>query len=515
MRSGAACGEKAWWETRLFMALLIVGSVVPLLWPSLPPLIDLPAHLARYRVQLGLSDSPWLQHYYGFKWALVGNLGVDVLLQGLAPLLGLEPATKLVTLCIPALFATGLLATAREVHGRLPPTAAFAVPLAYSGPFLYGFLNYMLSVALALLAFALWLRLGRLKRSRARALAFVPIALLLYFTHIYGWGILGLLCFSAESIRAHDEREIAWPRALLEAAIACLVLAAPVLFLLAAARDAGSGSFQNWFDLPVKFQWLLSPLRDRWKLIDFPAGILCFAIILFSRIHPGLAFSRPLAAGALVLAVACLLFPFRMLNSAAADMRLLPIALAIGLLALDCTDRASRRFVLSLAFAATAFFGMRTIGTTVSFAIAAHQQDERLGQIAALPRGARLAALVGSDCKDPWPLLRDSHLASMVTVRRDGFSNDQWTGPGINLLNVRYRPAGRFAADPWEMVQPKGCVRTWTVDEAIQQFPRGSFDYLWLLDTQSPDASQLWGLQLVSSKPGSMLYRVMDRSEPS
>jgi hypothetical protein len=58
MRSGAACGEKAWWETRLFMALLIVGSVVPLLWPSLPPLIDLPAHLARYRVQLGLSDSP-------------------------------------------------------------------------------------------------------------------------------------------------------------------------------------------------------------------------------------------------------------------------------------------------------------------------------------------------------------------------------------------------------------------------------------------------------------------------
>lgn len=507
-RAEASTIESAWWNSRLFAAALIAASVVPLLWPSVPPLIDLPAHIARYHVQLGLADSPWLQRYYGFHWAPVGNLGVDLLVQGLAPLLGLEPAVKLIIICIPALFVGGLLAVAREVHGRLPPTAAFALPLAYSAPFLYGLVNYMLGVALALPAFALWLRLGRLKRLRLRAILFVPVTLLLYFVHIYGWAVLGLLCFGAEVVRAHDHEGRSWLRSVLQSPLSCTVLAAPLLPLIAAAKNAGGGPFEDWFDLPLKFQWLVSPLRDRWKLLDFPAGILCFAVILFALVQPRLRFSRPLAAGALLLGAACLILPFQMLNSALADMRLLPVALAIGLVAIDCSDPVDRRLARNIALAAVAFAAVRTIGTTASFAMAAHQQDQRLEQIAELPAGTRLAALVGSDCDRPWPLIRDAHLASMITVRRDGFSNDQWGGPGINPLQLRYRPPGRFATDPWEMVQGKKCVWTWTLDQALSQFPRSSFDYLWLLDTQAPKPSQLRGLELVSHKEGSKLYRI-------
>lgn len=389
-----------------------------------------------------------------------------------------------------------------------PPTAAFAAPLAYSSPFLYGFLNYTLGVALGLLAFVLWLRLGRLQRPRLRAAVFVPITLLLYFTHTYGWGVLGLLCFGAEIVRAHDEQQFTWPRSLLRAALSCLVLAAPLLPLLAAAKGAGSHSFQDWFDFQVKFQWLVSPLRDRWKLLDFPAGMLCFALILFARSNPRLRFSRSLAAGACLLGAACLVLPFQMLNSALADMRLLPIALAIGLLAIDCAAIAPRRLARSLALAAVAFAAVRTIGTTASFAIAADEQGKELAQIATLPPGSRLAALVGSDCDRPWPLMRDAHLASMITVRRDGFSNDQWSGAGINLLHLRYRPPGRFASDPWEMVQGKACVQTWTLDQALQALPRDSFDYLWLLDTDVPQPSELRGLQLVSRTASSTLYRI-------
>jgi hypothetical protein len=283
---------------------------------------------------------------------------------------------------------------------------------------------------------------------------------------------------------------------------------APLLPLLAAAKTAGSQSFQDWFNFPVKFQWLVSPLRDRWKMLDFPAGMLCFAVILFARIYPGLRFSRCLAAGACLMAAACLLLPFRMLNSALADMRLLPVALAIGLLAIDCSKGVQRRHARNFAIAALAFALLRTIGTTVSFALADHEQGEQLEQIATLPPGTRLAALVGSDCGNPWPLIREAHLASMITVRRDGFSNDQWSGPGINLLSVRYRPPGRFAADPWHMVQAKECVRTWTVDAALKELPRESFDYLWLLNTEEPEPSSLRDLQAISVKGGSRLYRI-------
>ncbi|HYI03891.1 MAG TPA: hypothetical protein VD858_03320, partial [Reyranella sp.] len=155
-------GLGQWWQSRTLLALLIVAAATPLLIPATPPLIDLPGHIGRYRVQLDLANSPALQQYYDYEWRLIGNLGVDLLVQLLAPLIGLEPAVKLIVLMIPPLTVAGLLWVAFEVHGRIPPTALFALPFAYNYPFLFGFVNFALAMALALIAFALWLRLGRL-----------------------------------------------------------------------------------------------------------------------------------------------------------------------------------------------------------------------------------------------------------------------------------------------------------------------------------------------------------------
>ncbi|RZM35880.1 MAG: hypothetical protein EOP67_09435, partial [Sphingomonas sp.] len=112
-----------------------LASIIPLLWPQIPPLVDLPGHMGRYRVQLAIGDNPWLAQWYDFRWSLIGNLGVDLLIEPLAPIFGLELAVKLIVMAIPALTVSGLLWMAREVHGRIPATALFALPLAYSYPF--------------------------------------------------------------------------------------------------------------------------------------------------------------------------------------------------------------------------------------------------------------------------------------------------------------------------------------------------------------------------------------------
>ncbi|MQH18582.1 hypothetical protein EI065_25015, partial [Escherichia coli] len=112
---------------------------------------------------------PWLSDWYNFSWQLIGNLGIDILIIPLAKLFGLELAVKLIVMTIPALTVTGFLWIAREVHGRIPPTALFALPLAYSYAFQFGFVNFALSMALALNAFALWLRLARTGHFRLRA----------------------------------------------------------------------------------------------------------------------------------------------------------------------------------------------------------------------------------------------------------------------------------------------------------------------------------------------------------
>ena len=110
--------DTRWWEKRWFLALIVLATAIPLLIPETPPLVDLPGHMGRYHVQLDLARSADLQRYFDFKWALIGNLGVDLLIIPLAPLLGVEGAVKLIAVSIPPISAIGILWIAKEVLHR-------------------------------------------------------------------------------------------------------------------------------------------------------------------------------------------------------------------------------------------------------------------------------------------------------------------------------------------------------------------------------------------------------------
>ena len=177
-----------------------------------------------------------MHRYYGFEWAPIGNLGVDLLIIPLSKLFGLELGVKLIVLAIPPMTVAGFLWVAREVHHRLPPTALFALPFVYSHPFMFGFANFALSMALAFLAFGLWLRLARLDRLRLRAILFVPISFVIFFTHTFGWGMLGLLRFLGRSGAPARQAASAGCASGVKAALHALVMALPMLFMLAVAQ---------------------------------------------------------------------------------------------------------------------------------------------------------------------------------------------------------------------------------------------------------------------------------------
>src|SRR5882757_8313483 len=94
---------RPWWESALCLGLVVFATALPLIYPSVPPLVDLLGHMGRYRVELDLNQSAWLQRYYDYHWAAIGNLGVDLLVIPLAKLFGLEPAVKMIVLMIPPL----------------------------------------------------------------------------------------------------------------------------------------------------------------------------------------------------------------------------------------------------------------------------------------------------------------------------------------------------------------------------------------------------------------------------
>jgi hypothetical protein len=498
---------REWWENPAVIAAVILLSAVPLLYPQIPPLVDLPGHMGRFRVQLDLDSSPWLGEFYGFEWAAIGNLGVDLMVIPLAPLIGLEAAVKLIVLSIPPLTVAGFLWVAREVHGRIPPTAFFAIPFAYGHPFLFGFVNYALAMALAFLAFALWLRLARLGRLRLRAALFVPISLILFFTHTYGWGALGLMCFSAEAVRQHD-KGAGWLRSGAKAAGHASVMALPLVIMLAWRSETDSGMTADWFNWVVKLLWLKTALRDRWELFDFVSVILLLLLLIEAFRNPRLEFSRNLAFSGLVLIASFLVLPRIIFGSAYADMRLMPYLFAVLILAIRIRGESVYRLATVLAVGGLVFASVRIGATTASLAMAARDHEQKLEALEHVPMGARVITLVGEGCGFRWQLPRNSHLGALVIVRRHGFSNAQWAIEGHNLLRLEYGEAGPFVADPSGRVRGSGCEVSslWSIDDALRAIPEGAFDFLWLIDPPVFDPKLVKGLEEITRGEGWILF---------
>jgi hypothetical protein len=500
---------RPWWEGRPFVVAMILLAFVPFLWPSIPPVVDIGGHMGRYKVATDLSTSPYLHQWFQFRWLPIGNLGVDLLVVPLAKLIGVEPATKLIVMSIPPLTVAGMLWVAREVHNRLPPTVAFALPLAFGHPFMFGFVNFALSMAFAFLAFGLWLRLGRLGKSKLRALLFVPISFVIFFCHTFGWGTLGLLCFSAEAVRQHD-RGHSWWMAIIRAAYHSMAMAGPVLFLLLWRSEATGGVTARWFDWGFKWEYLLRMFRDRWETFDIAAAAIALAVPLFALIHPRLILSRNLAFSGLVLALTYVLLPRIVFGSAYTDMRLVPYAVAIFILAIRF--KAETRFPLAiwLAVAAIGFMLVRLAGTTASTSIAWARQKEQLQALDHVPLGSRVAVLVWDGC-ERWSLRRSDHLGALATVRRDAYTNDHWPMAGSSLLTVRYPDAGWFQRDPSQIVRDRGCRHEgWAIETALDYLPAPAFDYLWLLDMRPIPRAWVDGWTPVWAAEGSVLLRRAD-----
>jgi len=507
--TAALTRPKQWWEKRWFVAAVVLATMIPLLYPPLPPLVDLFGHVGRYRVELDLGTSPYLARYYDFQWKMVGNLGVDLLVVPLAPVFGLELAVKLIVLAIPPMTAAGMLWVAREVHYRLPPTVLFALPFVIGHHFLFGFINYALSMAFAFLAFGLWLRLGRLGKSKLRAALFVPISLVIWLTHTFGWGTLGLLAFASECIRQHDKGR-GWVMSAPRAAFHCLSLAAPLL-LMVAWREHGGGKTLDWFNWKVKWQWITMALRDRWRAFDQASVAVTGLVLLFAVIHRKLTFSRMLLFTVLILLVAYAILPRIIFGSAYADMRIVPFIWAIALLAIRFRGPTDLRLAGRLAGVGLLFFVVRIVGNSWSLAIAGNEQTQQLTALDHVPMGARVVSMVGIPCNDGgWPLWRNAHLGGLVVARKQGFSNDHWDVPGAKLLTVTYQAAGDWRYDPSNLVRDPRCrLSAGAIGPRLARFPAEAFDYLWLIDPPPYDPSLTARFTKVWEGPsGSALYRL-------
>ncbi len=491
---------------RIQVFILLLALALPLLWPSLPPLIDLPGHVGRYHIQFSIDRSPDLQRFFAVERKLLPNMGVDLLVQGLAPLIGVAAATKLIVLLIPVLTGAGMLMIAREIHGRIPAPTIFALALAFHYPFQFGFVNFSLGMGLALLGLGLWLRLGRFDQYRVRALLFAGFAPLVYLCHVSAWGALGVLIFSAEFATqlANGKR---WFAAAVTAAILCVPMALPAAFIIGWGNQSGGG-LSDWFNVRIIVSWIVTIMRSHWQAFDLGSGIVLYLVAaapaLFRRF---LRYDLRLLLPALALGTLAIVMPNIVSSSFFAGVRLIPFAVVLALLAIDRTAHMPGRATVIFRYAALAFLALRVSAQTVDYAMADMRNRIILGALDRVDRGARIATMVGQRC-GRWEPSRHLHLPELAALKKDAFTNGHWQIAGQQVITVRYTAGAPIVSDQSQFVTVSGCTFP-TMAERFATIPLSAFDYLWVVEVPVANWPRDSRLQPIWQDGQSVLYRII------
>ena len=489
-----------WWERPWAIAFAMVAATLPLWFVQLPPLTDLLGHMGRYEVQLHLTDSALLRRNWNFHWALIGNLGADLLMEPLGRLLGVETGARLLAALLVPFMMLGQVRLARAVHGTVPGTVWAAFPFAMAYPWHYGLVNYWLGVALALNA-AAWAIAT--PPSPRRTILLVPLTLVLWTTHVIGWAVFAVL------LSSHAVTRNSWRKVLPES-LKLWPLGTPVLLMAALAygQHGRKAETLGWFEWSRKFDALRWAVRDQWQWLDLATVGVALLLIAWGLIdRRRFARNAALLLASAIMLIAVIVVPRQLFGSAFADGRMWPIVFMFAILALRPLHVA--RWVAGVA---APIFALRTAVTIGGFLAYDAAFANHLRGLSSVPAGSRVAVLLRFPCeKDvPWRRSRLDHLDGIAIVRRQVFTNAQWDVPGAQLLVPLGARGSFFNADPSQLVRSRACPADLRPQLAqwIGSVPHDRFDTIWVLGFAPRSLPRWSGLQPVFADDETILYRI-------
>jgi hypothetical protein len=506
------------WRWLVAAGLLAVVLVIPFVLVDVPPVLDYPNHLARYFV-LAHPDDPVLSRMYEIRWTILPNLGMDVAGAALLRMTDLHVGGRIllaVSLLAPVL---GAVTYHRAVFREWSWWPLASGLIAYNGAFFLGFMNFLLSLGLALMAAAMWIALQRRNMLLVQVACGALAAAVLFFCHIFG------VVFFVVLIGAH-EASLLWGRyksgvfAVRDVVVAALAGAAAlspalVLYLLS-PLNAGPASVGQWKGL-AKLWRILAPFMTTSAELTLITGVAVLSLLILFRRKLEFAPGLPLAMAALLLAFVAA--PSSLKGGTFVDLR---FAMMMGLLLFAGVQ--PRLTVRESAFAA---FAVGLLIAVRSFHIGStwidHRQDlaDVRAAIAKVEPGSRVLAargrpghIVGTEPEEralPGIYRLDGHLGALLVAERKAFFPLLFADPAQQPLTVKppfdriAQPLVEPAEWPWLSEQP---LSSDTLLQAryLAQWPR-DFDYVLLIDAAA-DVQPHPALSPLYSGNYARLYRV-------
>jgi hypothetical protein len=410
----------------LFFLVIAAFLVAPIWVVDYPPLLDYPNHLARSFVLAHLGDPAYrFSQYYGAEWGFYPYLAMDVILLGLHPFLPpLVAGRMFLSLCVLGMPLASWFFL-RQANPGEDHLALWGLLNAHHIFFIYGFLNFYVSVAMCLVTLGLWLRYLE-RPSLLRWCALFLACTGLYFSHILGFGMAGLL-ITAYSFLAR--------RKLRELLLSWLAFVPGALFYRHFSRVAesqtGGTIFHGFSEKVDSLGFILRGYSARLDKITLAA----LAVFFLAAWWRNSAFRWNvrwliLAAGFFVLFWA---LPWAYGEGSELDTRVLPVLFVLVLAVARIGPHGWKLVPLALLF-----FVLRTANVTQNFAARQPELEGLAGSFSRTSPNARVLPIVQANWEEDPMDHPFAHFWAYGVIERGWFSPYLFDTKGLMALRIRY-----------------------------------------------------------------------------
>ncbi len=423
---------------RFVVLFALVSS--PILANQYLPLYDYPNHLARMYLLRMLPVSPGLQHYYAINWRALPNLAMDLVVPILSRLVPLAFAGKLFILLTLFLLAAGPALFHRILFREWSDVPLLSFLVLYSRILLWGYLNFLFGLGLALVLFAAWLAL-RSRRPLLRLFVGTIFVIVLYFAHLEAVGIYGLMVLSYEMAMVCRRQGVIRER-LVDLSVVTLPFLVPIAFLLL-STPAVVGTAVWFTPFRRKFDLVFTIFDAEDRIFDIGCFVIAVSALSFVLSRRWLSLAATMRVPLAALGIAYVVMPTHIFTAFGADHRL-PLAFTLVLVgSLRWTERSERVQARFMAGAA-ALFVLRLSAILLSWHDSSRTYERLLPVLDQVPEGSRIAiATPGIGNHDTITPL--DHFPTLAIIRNNAFVPTLFASPKQQPIVLT--PAFRALAD--------------------------------------------------------------------